>query len=64
MTEIQPKQLIAAHGKPAAPLFPSANEVAVVDPMRTVKAEISRKPLPSADGSIKDHEDEVEFDDI
>lgn len=36
--------LMVAHSKPAAPLFPSTSEAAVVDPLSAIDATISLRP--------------------
>lgn len=41
-----PKELITAHGKPAAPLLPRISDSAVVAPIMVVTAAVSTRPLP------------------
>jgi hypothetical protein len=42
--KIEPKELIAAHGKPQAPRLPKAIDSAVEPPITAVSAAISTKP--------------------
>lgn len=46
MTDKAPNMLIVPHIKPAAPLFPSTRDAAVVDPVSAVNAPISMRPPP------------------
>lgn len=51
-----PNELIAAHGRPGAPLLPRTNDSAVVAPMMVVTAAISTRPLPKLMGEEDDAE--------
>jgi hypothetical protein len=46
MTESDPNALVVAHANPAAPLFPSVSDSAVVDPIRVQSADMLRRPFP------------------
>jgi hypothetical protein len=58
ITDRHPKELIAAQGSPAAPLFPKTSTLAAAEPINVVSAAISTNPLPKFK-ELRSHDEDI-----